>query len=169
MLVNRTKFSRWGIRWAAKCFKEFVDGNRELIDSAINRGWLVIPIAEGRTAFGVEVPRPSIDQELGMGGSHAEILGISHFQEFRLFAQGVSQDGIDQRPNSCAGKFHCFENSRVLWSLKKKQLVDAEAQQIACVVIEVTGAERLNPEIEQSQVAEDSVEKFRDECAIRRP
>jgi hypothetical protein len=51
--------------------------------------------------------------------------------------------------------------------LEKKQLVDAESQQIARIVVEMTGAEHSNPEIEQGQIAQNSIEKLRREGAIR--
>ncbi len=102
-----------------------------------------------------------------MGGSDAESLGVRFLDKFLLFAQRAPQNRIDQRSSSRAGKFHRFEDGRVRRSLKKKQLVDSEAQQIAGITIERAGTKRIDPKVEQRQVTENAVEKLCGEGAIR--
>ena len=61
-----------------------------------------------------------------------------------------------------------FINGRVLRRLEKKELIESEPQQVPRIVIEMAGTKHCDPEIEQRQVAEDSIEKLCGEGAIRR-
>ncbi len=59
-------------------------------------------------------------------------------------------------------------NGRVLRRLEKKELIESEPQQVTRIVIEMAGTKHGDPEVEQRQVAKDSIEKLRGEGAIRR-
>jgi hypothetical protein len=96
-----------------------------------------------------------------------EFAGISFLQEFGFGANRATQDAVDQRSISPTGELDRFVNRGVFGGLEQKQLVKAQTQQIARIVIEMTGPKFADPEIEQNQVAQNAVEKFRGKSAIR--
>ena len=99
---------------------------------------------------------------------NAELLELSFLKEFGSGADRVAQDAIDQRSISPTGQLHGFVNRGVLRRLEKKQLIEAQPEQIARIMVEMTGPEFVNPKIEQDQAPENSVEKFGGKGAIGR-
>ena len=98
----------------------------------------------------------------------AEILFARFAQEVRPAARGASQDRIDERSISRPGEGYRFENCRMLRSFEQEQLIKPEPQKIARLLIEMPGSQRLGPEVEKRQVAQDAVEKLGGKTAINR-
>jgi hypothetical protein len=78
------------------------------------------------------------------------------------------QDGIYQGPAFANRQLDRLKNRGVLGGFEQKELIKAEAQQVAGGVVEMAGTETVDPIIEQRQVPQDAVKKFRREGAIRR-
>src|SRR2546423_2098311 len=91
---------------------------------------------------------------------NAERLGIGFLQQISFGADRATQDAIDERSISATGERDRFVNRGVLWSPEKKQLIEAQPQQISGIVVEMTGAEFADPKIDQDEVAQNAVEKF---------
>ena len=118
--------------------------------------------------FCAEGFRPAIDQELRMRKPHAGLLAICLFKEIGPPADGVAENAINERPILTIRELHRFVDGGVLRSLEKKQLIQSQPQQITRIVIEMTGTKLTNPKVEQSQVAQNAIEKFRGKGAIGR-
>lgn len=97
---------------------------------------------------------------------NAEFLRGCFLKEFGFGADGVAQHAIDERSIAATGQLHRFINRSVLRSQKKKQLIQAQPEQIARIVVDMTGPEFADPEIEQDKVAENAVEKLRSKGTI---
>ena len=97
-----------------------------------------------------------------------EILFVRVAQQVRFPARGVPQNGVDERSAFRLGQRDGLENCRMLRSFEQEQLIKAEPQKIARIAIETAGTKAIDPEIEQSQVPQNGVEKLRGETAIRR-
>ena len=158
--------NRFGIGRAPR--EETRPRNLDSIDAGIDRRRPIIPLAKRLRIFLPEVFRPTIDQELRMRISDAEILlrslsrARSAFPRAALRSTPLTRDRL-----LAAGQLDRFEDRRVFRSFEQEELVKAEPQQIARIVVEMSGAQRIDPEIEQRQVSQDAVEKFRGEGAIR--
>jgi hypothetical protein len=101
-----------------------------------------------------------------MRSPNAEFFELRFLKEFGSGANRVAQDAIDQRSISPTGQLHGFENCGVLRSLEEKQLIEAQPEQIARIMVDMTGPELADPKIEQDQVPQNTVEKFGDKGAI---
>lgn len=98
----------------------------------------------------------------------AQVLSAGLFHELRFAAHRIAQDAVDQSSISAGREFDGFINGSVLRRLEQKQLIETEPQQIAGIVIKMSGPKLTDPEIEQRQVTQDAVEKFRGKGAIGR-
>ena len=103
-----------------------------------------------------------------MRSPDTELFGIGLLQEISFAAHRVAQNAVDQRTVSAIREFHRFVNGGVLRSLKQKQLIETKSEQVAGIVIEMTGAELAQPKVEQRNVTKNAVEKFGGKSAIRR-
>ena len=99
--------------------------------------------------------------------SHLERLLVCLILQFGFAADRVSQDGVDERSAFLRRERNGLENRGVFRRLKKKELVEAQSKQIARIVVEMSGAELANPEIEQRQIPQRAVEQLGGEGAIR--
>jgi hypothetical protein len=97
---------------------------------------------------------------------NAGFLGGCFLKEFGFGADGIAEHTIDECSISATGELHGFVNGSVLRSVKKKQLIKSQPEQIARIVVEMTGPEFADPEIEQDQVAQNAVEKLRGKGTI---
>lgn len=140
-------------------------GNLEPVNAAVNRGRSIIPIAKSGRVLSAEVLAPALNQKLRMRTADAETLPVR--KQFFFSAQGRSENGVDERPGFRTCQMDRLVNGRVLRRLEKKELIESEPQQIPGIVIEMAGTKHSNPEVEQRQVAEDSIEKLSGEGAIR--
>lgn len=98
----------------------------------------------------------------------AQVLSAGLFHERRFAAHRITQDAVNQSAISAGRELDGFINGRVFRRREQKQLIETEPQQIAGIVIKMSGAKLTDPKIEQRQVTQDAVEKFRGKGAIRR-
>ena len=103
-----------------------------------------------------------------MRSPDTELFGIGLVQEISFAADRIAQNAVDQRAVSAIRELHRFVNGGVLRSLKQKQLIETKSEQVAGIVIEMTGAEVAQTKVEQRNVTKNAVEKFGGKGAIRR-
>lgn len=97
-----------------------------------------------------------------------QVLSVGLLHELRFAARCITQDAVDQSAISAGCELDGFINSGVFRRLEQKQLIETEPQQIAGIVIKMSGPKLTDPKIEQRQVTQDAVEKFGGKGAIRR-
>jgi hypothetical protein len=83
-----------------------------------------------------------------------------------FLAKSVSQNTVDQRTIASASQLYGLINRSVFRGLEKEELIEAKLQQIARSMIEMSGAQFADPEVEQGEVAQHPVEKFGGKRAI---
>src|SRR5437763_12588307 len=103
-----------------------------------------------------------------MGLPNAEFLFVRLLSNIGFLAKSVTQNAVYQRTISAAGQLDRFINRGVFRNLEQKQLVKAEPQQIARSMVEMSRAESADPEIEQSEIPQNTVDQFSGKCAIGR-
>ena len=96
----------------------------------------------------------------------AEILFAHLSVKIHSISCRTSQNAVNQPAVSAIGEFYRFIDCGVLGRLEKKQLIKPEPKQISRIMIKTTRAKPTDPEIEQSQVSENAVEKFGSKGAI---
>src|SRR5205814_911570 len=153
---------------ARRPYQEIFFGNLDSINARIQRSRRVIPVAERLRVFLAEIFSPAIDQELRVRFADAEIAGVCLAPKIGLSAGGIAQDRVDERSASRRGERNGLKNRRMLRGLEHEQLIKPEPQKIAGIVVEMSGSQGIDPKVEQSQMAQDAIEKFGDEGAIRR-
>ena len=97
-----------------------------------------------------------------------EWLRISFFLQLLPSARGGAQHRIDDSALAFRSDLDRFVNGSVFRRLSDKYLIKTQAQKIAKIDIYVSASNFADPKIEQGEVSQDAVEKFYDECAIRR-
>ena len=150
--------------------EKFLVRNLEPIDPRVNRGRPVVPLAKSRGVLGAEVCASSVRSEIA--GCEVRTLRswlLAFSQRVPLFAQGVSQNGVDQAIESRGRRARPF---------RKRPRVPASGEERVDRGRAATGRARRDPDarnaampIQKSsrrQVAQDAVEKFGGEGAIRR-
>jgi hypothetical protein len=146
--------------------KELVLGNLDSIDPSIDWRRPIIPVTQRFRIFVSKMFHPAFNQELRVRCSNADVLLARCAYKVRFAARGTRKTPLTKdRP--LVWPKPPFQNRRAP-EFRARTVDKGRAAKIACIVIEMSGAQRIDPEIEQRQVAQDAVEKLRGKSAIRR-
>ena len=102
-----------------------------------------------------------------MGCAHGHLgAGESAF-EHGLFAQGAPEDGVHEA--ACApGEIHGFIYRRVCGGAHMEDLVEAEAQDFARLIVEDAVAQLRDEKIERGQISQNAEKRLHEKRAIER-
>src|SRR5205085_12504983 len=108
------------------------------------------------------------DQKFRVRSSNIQRLGIRFSLQASLFARSQAQQRIKDGALLFRSDLDCFVNSSVFRRFGNEYLIKAQTQKVAKIDIYVPASNFADPKVEQSEVSQDAVEKFKCERAIGR-